>query len=243
MKKLLILILIGLLLILSIFAVVKGINLGKLEILGFNSIKQRSKELDDKIQEASKINEKDYKQAISTLEEDGKKLQQEKKKYDDMTQVSEESEVANANQMERYEVETLWVKLGNHATSEGVIMKMEILQGSSGASGTYNLRFTVTGSYISIVDFVSDIENDSTLGFTIEEFKLVPTSSESNLEATFVCKDITIKDISSASSPSPVTSTTNNKNTTNTSSNTNNTAANTTTNNTNSTNITNTNNV
>ena len=247
MKKLLILILIGLLLILSIFAVVKGINLGKLEILGFNSIKQRSKELDDKIQEASKINEKDYKQAISTLEEDGKKLQQEKKKYDDMTQVSEESEVANANQMERYEVETLWVKLGNHATSEGVIMKMEILQGSSGASGAYNLRFTVTGSYISIVDFVSDIENDSTLGFTIEEFKMVPTSSEANLEATFVCKDITIKDLSSASSPSPVTSTTNNsntnttsnnKNTTNTTSNTNtnSTATNTTTNNTNSTN-------
>ena len=247
MKKLLILILIGLLLILSIFAVVKGINLGKLEILGFNSIKQRSKELDDKIQEASKINEKDYKQAISTLEEDGKKLQQEKKKYDDMTQVSEESEVASANQMERYEVETLWVKLGNHATSEGVIMKMEILQGSSGAAGTYNLRFTVTGSYISIVDFVSDIENDSTLGFTIEEFKMVPTSSEANLEATFVCKDITIKDLSSASSPSPTsTSTTNNsntnttsnnKNTTNTSSNTNtnSTVTNTTTNSTNTT--------
>lgn len=247
MKKLLILILIGLLLILSIFAVVKGINLGKLEILGFYSIKQRSKELDDKIQEASKINEKDYKQAISTLEEDGKKLQQEKKKYDDMTQVSEESEVASANQMERYEVETLWVKLGNHATSEGVIMKMEILQGSSGAAGTYNLRFTVTGSYISIVDFVSDIENDSTLGFTIEEFKMVPTSSEANLEATFVCKDITIKDLSSASSPSPTsTSTTNNsntnttsnnKNTTNTTSNTNtnSTVTNTTTNSTNTT--------
>ena len=256
MKKLLILILIGLLLILSIFAVVKGINIGKLEILGFNSIKQRSIELDDKIQEASKINEKDYKQAISTLEEDGKKLQQEKKKYDDMTQVSEESEIASANQMERYEVETLWVKLGNHATSEGVIMKMEILQGSSGASGTYNLRFTVTGSYISIVDFVSDIENDSTLGFTIEEFKMVPTSSEANLEATFVCKDITIKDLSSASNPSSVTSTTNstntnttsnNKNTTNTNStsntNTNSTVTNTTTNNTNSTNTSNTNNV
>lgn len=230
MKKLLILILIGLLLILSIFVVVKGINIGKIEILGFNSIKQKSKELDETIQQASKLVEKDYKQAISTLEENNKKLQQEKKKYDDMTQISEEGDIANANQMERYEVETLWVKLGNHATSEGVVMKMEILQGSSGAAGTYNLRFTVTGSYISIVDFISDIENDSTLGFTIEEFKMVPTSTEANLEATFVCKDITIKDISSASgatatststpSTSNTTNTTNN-NTTTTSTNTN----------------------
>lgn len=238
MKKLLILILIGLLLILSIFVVVKGINIGKIEILGFNSIKQKSKELDETIQQASKLVEKDYKQAISTLEENNKKLQQEKKKYDDMTQISEEGDIANANQMERYEVETLWVKLGNHATSEGVVMKMEILQGSSGAAGTYNLRFTVTGSYISIVDFISDIENDSTLGFTIEEFKMVPTSTETNLEATFVCKDITIKDISSASGAAATStstpSTSNTTNTTNNNTTTTSTNTNTTSNTTNS---------
>ena len=238
MKKLLILILIGLLLILSIFVVVKGINIGKIEILGFNSIKQKSKELDETIQQASKLVEKDYKQAISTLEENNKKLQQEKKKYDDMTQISEEGDIANANQMERYEVETLWVKLGNHATSEGVVMKMEILQGSSGAAGTYNLRFTVTGSYISIVDFISDIENDSTLGFTIEEFKMVPTSTEANLEATFVCKDITIKDISSASGATATStstpSTSNTTNTTNNNTTTTSTNTNTTSNTTNS---------
>lgn len=238
MKKLLILILIGLLLILSIFVVVKGINIGKIEILGFNSIKQKSKELDETIQQASKLVEKDYKQAISTLEENNKKLQQEKKKYDDMTQISEEGDIANANQMERYEVETLWVKLGNHATSEGVVMKMEILQGSSGAAGTYNLRFTVTGSYISIVDFISDIENDSTLGFTIEEFKMVPTSTEANLEATFVCKDITIKDISSASGAAATSTSTpgasNTTNTTNNNTTTTSTNTNTTSNTTNS---------
>ena len=238
MKKLLILILIGLLLILSIFVVVKGINIGKIEILGFNSIKQKSKELDETIQQASKLVEKDYKQAISTLEENNKKLQQEKKKYDDMTQISEEGDIANANQMERYEVETLWVKLGNHATSEGVVMKMEILQGSSGAAGTYNLRFTVTGSYISIVDFISDIENDSTLGFTIEEFKMVPTSTEAHLEATFVCKDITIKDISSASGAAATSTSTpgasNTTNTTNNNTTTTSTNTNTTSNTTNS---------
>ena len=117
-------------------------------------------------------------------------------------------------------------------------MKMEILQGSSGAAGTYNLRFTVTGSYISIVDFISDIENDSTLGFTIEEFKMVPTSTEANLEATFVCKDITIKDISSASAATATStstpSTSNTTNTTNNNTTTTSTNTNTTSNTTNS---------
>ena len=236
MKKLLILILIGLLLTLSIFVVVKGINIGSIQILGINDIQSKSKELDVKIQESSKLSESDYKQAIATLEDNTKKLQQQKKKYEDMTQISEEGEIENANQIERYEIETLWVKLGNHATSEGVIMKMDILQGSSGATNTYNLKFTATGSYISITDFISDIENDSTLGFKIEEFTMMPTDTDSNLQATFVCKDITIKDLTSISAASSSSDeNTNNENTNNESDNN---TTNSTTNNTKNTNST-----
>lgn len=236
MKKLLILILIGLLLTLSIFVVVKGINVGNIQILGINGIQEKSKALDEKIQEASKLSEKDYQQAISTLEDSTKKLQQQKKKYEDMTQISEEGDIQNANQIERYEVETLWVKLGNHATSEGVILRIDILQGTSGAANTYNLKFTVTGSYISITDFISDIENDSTLGFKIEEFNMIPTSTDSNLQATFVCRDITIKDITSISNTETSTDEKNSTNSTNTNTTNTNGASGNNTNTTNSTN-------
>lgn len=240
MKKLLMLILIGLLLTLSIFIVLNGFEVGNVEVLSYLAIQTKSKELDETIQEASKLAEKDYKQAVSNVKESSKKLEQAKKDYEDMTAVSSEGDIQTASQMERYEVETLWVKLGNYATSEGAVMRMDIVQGAT--SDTYNLKFTVNGSYISITDFISDIENDSTLGFKIEEFKLVPSSSGEDLQATFVCKDIAIKDVSRTSNPNLGTTedennTTNSTNSTNTTNTTNTTTSNTTNTTANNTNV------
>ena len=213
MKKLLILILIGLLLALSIFIVIQGVSIGNVEILGIRQIQDKSAALDDKIEEAARLVEKTYAQAVSDVNTNAKKLEEEKKNYEDMTTISSDSDVEAANQLERYEIETLWVRLGNHATTQGVVMQMDVLPSTSGAANTYNLRFTATGSYISITDFISAIENDSTLGFKIEEFKMIPSGSE--LQATFVCKDIAIAEVSAT------TTTTNNANGTNSTNNTN----------------------
>lgn len=212
MKKLLILILIGLLLALSIFIVLQGVSIGKVDVLGIRQIQDKSAELDTKIQEAARLVEKTYQQAVSDVNTNAKKLEEEKKNYEDMTTISSDSDVEAANQLERYEIETLWVRLGNHATTQGVVMQMDVLPSSSGAANTYNLRFTATGSYISITDFISAIENDSTLGFKIEEFKMQPSGTD--LQATFVCKDIAIAEVS-ATTPTTTIDTTNGTNSTN----------------------------
>lgn len=241
MKKLLISILIGLLLILSAFLIIQGIGLGGIQILGITGIKNKSEELNQKIQEAGKLAEKDYKQAVSDVESNAKKLSQEKQTYEEMT-TTVDGETVSSGQIQKYEIETLWVKLGNHATSEGAVMKMDVVT-SGAAQDVYNLKFTVTGSYISITDFISDIENDSTLGFKIEEFKMSPSGSEGDLQATFTCKEITIKDVSqnvvkTENQENQNNTTGNNTNTTNTNS-TNTANNNTTNNNTTSTNTTN----
>ena len=251
MKKLLILVLIALLLTLSIFIVIQWVHIGSLEILGVKGIQEKSSQLDEKIQQAGKLAEKDYQQALNDVKTNTKKLQEEKKNYEDMTQISEDGDVQAANQIEKYEIETLWVKLGNHATTQGVVIKMDVKKGN--AQDVYDLQFTATGSYISITDFISAIENDSSLGFKIEEFKLVPSSSGSDLQATFVCKDITIKDVSQSAvttttdSNTQTDGTANGANQNNTNSTDTNSATNTTngtannTNTTNSTNATSTN--
>lgn len=241
MKKLLILILIGLLLALSIFIVLQGVNIGSVEILGIRQIQDKSAELDTKIQEAARLVEKTYEQAVSDVNTNAKKLEEEKKNYEDMTTISEDSDVEAANQLERYEIETLWVRLGNHATTQGVVMQMDVLPSTSGAANTYNLRFTATGSYISITDFISAIENDSTLGFKIEEFKMQPSGSD--LQATFVCKDIAIAEVSATTTETNNTNNTNSTNNSNTSNTTNTTSTTNTTNTTNTANTTNTINV
>ncbi len=218
MKKLLLLILIGLLVALSVFIAVSGFKVGNVEVLSYIGIQKNNKELDEKIQESSKLAQKDYKEAIAMLEESSKMLAQTKKEYEDMTVINSDGEIQVLGQIERYELEALWVKLGNYATSEGAVLKIDILQGAT--SETYNLNFAVNGSYISIIDFISDIENDSTLGFKIEQFKMLPDGNE--LQATFTCREIAIKEISQTSNVATgnqtnTTNTTNSTNTTNTS--------------------------
>lgn len=224
MKKLLISILIALLLILSIFIAVNGLNVGKIEVLGIRGINQKNSELDQKIQQATQLSTIDYQKAVDEVEENSKKLTEEKKNYEDMALLNTDSEGQATAQIQKYEVEALWVKLGNHATSEGATMKMHIVKGSSTSENMYDLNFTVNGSYISIIDFISDIENDSTLGFKIENFHM--SGSGDSLQATFVCKEISIIDVNE----SQVDTGTNNNNTTNSTTNS--------TNNTNSTNTT-----
>ena len=236
MKKLLISILIALLLILSIFIAVNGLNVGKIEVLGIRGINQKNSELDQKIQQATQLSTRDYQKAVDEVEENSKKLTEEKKNYEDMALLNTDSEGQATAQLQKYEVEALWVKLGNHATSEGATMKMDIVKGSSTSENMYDLNFTVNGSYISIIDFISDIENDSTLGFKIENFHM--SGSGDSLQATFVCKEISIIDVNQ----SQVDTGTKNNNTTNsTTNNTSNTnssnSTNSTTNNTTNTNV------
>ena len=224
MKKLLISILIALLLIISIFIAINGLNVGKIEVLGIRGINQKNSELDQKIQQATQLSTIDYQKAVDEVEENSKKLTEEKKNYEDMALLNTDSEGQATAQIQKYEVEALWVKLGNHATSEGATMKMDIVKGSSTSENMYDLNFTVNGSYISIIDFISDIENDSTLGFKIENFHM--SGSGDSLQATFVCKEISIIDVNE----SQVDTKTNDVNTTNSATNN--------TNNTNSTNST-----
>lgn len=198
MKKLLIILLIVLLIVLNCVAILKGISIFGLEIYGIGQIKETNQNLDAKIGEAITLASTDYPKLLKDMETHLKKLEEEKKNYEDMVTISTGEQVQLANQYQKYEVEYLWTVIGNHATKEGVVIKMDIAAASG--ENNYNLNFTVTGSYIGITEFISDIENDSALGFKIENFSMKPGASTQDLQATFTCKDITIKDITKTTS-------------------------------------------
>lgn len=237
MKKLLLLIIIVLFALLTFTTIIKGIELGPIEILGISSIKEKNEELDVAVTEATKLASTDFPSAEQSVKSNVKKLQTEKQKYEDMVTVSTDSQVEEASLLEGYSNSFLWVQIGTYAKREGVVMKMDFVKGSSSTENTYDLDFTVTGPYIGITDFISDIEDDSKLGFKIEQFKMTPGSSDDELQATFVCKDIKVEGITGATATSDST---NSENGNSNNSNTNNTNS-TNTNNTNSSNTNNTN--
>lgn len=242
MRKILIVVLICLLLLLGGYIVINKLEVGPLEILGILEIKNENSKLDTKIGEASKLASSDYQAELTNLNKSLKTLQNEKQSYEDLVVLSSNDEVDAAAKFEKYAIEYIWTKVGNHATSEGVVMKLEVTKGSSNTQGLYDLKFTVTGNYIGITDFISDIENDDRLGFKIEDFKMVPGGSTDDLVGTFTCKDISIDiDESTLTSQPTEEDTTNTTNNTTSSNTTNSTNTANTTNTTNTTNVTSTN--
>ena len=229
-----------LVLVLTVFTVVKGIKIGKLEILGITEIKKQNEELDNKVKEATKMASTDYPKAIDDLNKTLKEFESTKTEYEDMVSVSTENEVQAANQYGVYEIGMLWIQLGNHAKSEGVVMDVSAkdlkaidTNSTSEVDKKYNcnLYFTATGTYAGIAGFIEDIEDDYKLGFKIEDFKIIASSEGNNvLQATFTCRDIIIRGVSTGTATTPdTTSTTSSQNNT-TADTTNNTVNNTTTN-------------
>ena len=231
MKKLLILILIALVLALTIFTIINGIEIGSFSILGIKEIQDKNAELEETVTEATRLASSNFPSAVSELNASMDDLQEQKTAYEDMVAVSDTGDVQTASQLSNYNLDFLWTQIGTHATSEGVNIDMALTQGTGGQN-VYNINFTAVGSYVGISEFIRDIEDDSDLAFKIEEFSMTAGESTSQLRATFVCKNIPIEGISSID-----TQTQTNTNTTNS---TNTTSTNTTTNSTNTTNTTNT---
>lgn len=98
MKKLLISILILLMLILTGFTIVKGIDIGPLKVLGILEIKDENDKLDDKVKQATKLTSTDYQKKIDDLNTAIKQLETQKNSYEDMVNVSTDSQVEAANQ-------------------------------------------------------------------------------------------------------------------------------------------------
>ena len=222
MKKILIIVMIILLSVIAYSTVASGYNVGDFQVLGIKDIQDKNNELNEKIQEANKKNTTTYQDKMNQLNVVAKDLIAKKKSYEELVSYSKDSDVAKAQQFQQYEVEVLWTKIGMYATKNGVVLKFDITESSNGTPNVNDLKFTATGSYISITDFVADIEKDAKLSFTIENFELVPATTQDtkangrNLQATFRVKDIALNMNTTTISQQSNTTETGTTNTTNT---------------------------
>lgn len=185
MRKVLISVLLVLLLVLAYFTIFQGISIGTFKVLSTNDIIKLNDDLTVKIGEANKKIKTDLQSKRSELNENINILLDNKESYYNLANVSTESEITEASTEQVYSIEYLWVRVGRHARSEGVNMKMDVLAGDTGDDSVKNINFTAVGKYMAIMNFVSALEDDSELGFRIEDFHLVPAEDEINLQATF----------------------------------------------------------
>ena len=183
MRRILIGILTILLIVMAVLVITKGLTIGNFKILSVKQIIEGNDKLTAEISETEKLIRSNYPTELETLDSTVSSLLAAKEEYQDLADVSTKSEINKATTVETYTVEFLWTRLGRHATAEGVYLSYTPTNNS--------IKFTVSGDYIPILSFVSAIENDSKLGFRIENFKLIPGGN--NLQATFETRNINIK--------------------------------------------------
>lgn len=193
MKKILIGILTILLIVVAYLTVFRGISIGNFSILSVEQIQEENDNLTTEIAQTETLMYSTYATQTEQLEKSVSSLLEAKEEYLDLANVSTESELSEASKEETYKIEYLWTRIGSHATAEGVILKLDVQTGGTGESDVKNLSFTVTGNYIAIINFVTAIEDDSELGFRIENFKILPGTDTDGREATFTVRNVRIK--------------------------------------------------
>lgn len=201
MKKALISLIGIILLILICVAAFKGIYVGKLSIYSVDNIKQESLNLDKKIEEANTEINQNYAKSLADIETATSNLKKAKEEYEAKVGVDGELGIT---QIEKYKIEYLHAIIGGYGKDEGVVVTLDIKE--TAISDTYNINFTLQGSYLGITDFLYDIENDDELNYRIKDFKIEPSTTTSTttadnkvttvstdtLKATFVVENIII---------------------------------------------------
>lgn len=244
MRKFLLAILVVILLIVTGLVIYQGISIGNFEIWGIKQIAEENETIERANEKLKTLVDNEFPNAVSKLNNSGEVMQEAKKEYEEQAVIVSNSKYYM--QTEKYKLEFLWTRIGNYAKDHKVTPKMEVASGST--NGVYNLIITAVGKYSDVASFIYAIENDSRLGFKIEDFSMTQyTSDGANLvQGKFTCKEIRI-DIKSIDSDGNSTSNANNEgeenqrsNTSNNNtSNTNTTNAGNTTKSTNKTNTTN----
>lgn len=191
MRKILLTIIIILLLIFGYFALFKGIEIGNFKISSIKQIDENNKLLEAKIEKVNNDIDAQYPKKREELNQAISKVKDAEDRYTKETNLSSDQEIQSALEIESFDIEKLWTKLGNHAKAEEVNLKLVINSSSSGSTDTKDLSFTVDGSYVGITNFIYDIEDDDQLDFRIYNYKMLPYQNDI-LQATFIVKDVRI---------------------------------------------------
>lgn len=186
MRKILLIVLIVLLLVGAGFTIANGFELGNFQIWGIKGITAQNENIDNKNEELSSLISVTYPATLAELKTSSDTLASTKQEYENKAILVSNSKYYM--QTEKYEIEFLWTRLGNYAKDNNVQIKIDVVNSST--SGLYDLNFTIAGKYSDVTDFIYDIENDSKLGFKIEDFHM--SANGEGVQGTFSCKEITI---------------------------------------------------
>ncbi len=178
---------------LTYFIFKSGINLsGKVpflnsaDVMSYSEIRAQGDELNNNIAMIEKLNKTELPLAKSQVDTEIARFKEQQRKYEILESNASEAEIAEANKKVEYLLDYLWIVIGNYANDNDVRFKM--------TTDDTNLRidFDITGSYVSVINFIYDIENDKNLNFNLNGIKMARSTSTDTTKAYFSVSGIRV---------------------------------------------------
>ena len=156
------------------------------DVPSYQEVTNNKKELDSKLTSLKTKNDNELVMEENKVETSMKTYEARKQEYDMLAMTASEKEIAEANKIERYLLDYLWIKVGNYASDNYVKFKM------TPNTNEQTLTFDITGKYISVINFIYDLENDLDLNFEINGIVIQGGSTSEIVKANFNVEGIRV---------------------------------------------------
>lgn len=157
-----------------------------IDVPSYQEVTNNKKELDSKLTSLKTKNDNELVMEENKVETSMKTYEARKQEYDMLAMTASEKEIAEANKIERYLLDYLWIKVGNYASDNDVKFKM------TPNTNEQTLTFDITGKYISVINFIYDLENDLDLNFEINGIVIQGGSTSEIVKANFNVEGIKV---------------------------------------------------
>ena len=156
------------------------------KVPSYAQIQDEKAEFDSKVKELKNLNSTGIPNASGEVDLELTNYANKKNAYEELKSTANREQIAEANKIEIYLLDYLWIKVGNYANDNAVKFKM--------TPNTENatLSFDITGSYISVINFIYDIQHDSELNFQLNGMVIEGASSDKEVKAKFTVEDINV---------------------------------------------------
>lgn len=152
----------------------------------YEQLKDEKAEFDSKVKELNTLNKSGIPNASGEVDTELRNYAEKKDAYEQLKSTANVEQIAEANKIEIYLLDYLWIKVGNYANDNAIKFKMTPNSESS------TLNFDITGSYISVINFIYDIQNDDELSFKLNGIVIEGASSDKEVKAKFTVEDINV---------------------------------------------------
>lgn len=160
-------------------AATKGVDVFGTKVKPYSQLATDNETLDTKIGELEKLNDITYPQTTRNLQSAKRAFAEKENEYESLALSASPEEIAEANKREQFLLDYLWMKVGSYANADNVKIKI------APSSNPPMIEFDVTGEYISVVNFIYDIENDTDLSFNVDNIVMQGGSADTVTKATF----------------------------------------------------------